>query len=130
MELALWHNLPFIKLTVAFQGQVMNVDQILVDTGSATTVLSADLMAQINIVPSLDDILYTIRGVGGTETVFSRQVDFLQVGNSRVPSFEVEIAGMRYGFPINGILGMDFLLQAGAVISLPDMTIAFTDWSQ
>ena len=127
MELTIWHNLPFTKLMVAYQDQTIEIDQVLVDTGSATTVLSADLVAQINILPALDDTLYTVRGVGGTETVFSRQVDFLQVDNRRVLGFEVEGGGMRYGFPINGILGMDFLLQAKAIINLLEMTIEFAD---
>ena len=42
-----------------------------------------------------------------------------------VSSFEVEIGGMDYGFEIQGILGMDFLRQTGAVISLKDMTVEF-----
>lgn len=32
---------------------------------------------------------------------------------------------MDYGFEINGILGMDFLINAGAIINLRSMTIEF-----
>ncbi len=32
---------------------------------------------------------------------------------------------MDYGFEIQGILGMDFLRQTGAVISLKDLTVEF-----
>lgn len=32
---------------------------------------------------------------------------------------------MDYGFAINGILGMDFLVSAGAIINLREMTIEF-----
>jgi hypothetical protein len=32
---------------------------------------------------------------------------------------------MDYGFRINGILGMDFLTQAGAIINLQEMKIEF-----
>jgi hypothetical protein len=34
---------------------------------------------------------------------------------------------MDYGFEINGILGMDFLTRAGAVLDLGDLTIDFKD---
>jgi len=34
---------------------------------------------------------------------------------------------MDYGFEINGILGMDFLMKAGAVIDLQDLQIDFSD---
>jgi hypothetical protein len=32
---------------------------------------------------------------------------------------------MDYGFPMYGILGMDFLARAGAMINLREMAIAF-----
>jgi hypothetical protein len=55
-----------------------------------------------------EDTLHTIRGIGGSEVVFSRQVDYLAVADRALNGFEVEIGGMDYGFEINGILGMDF----------------------
>jgi len=39
----------------------------------------------------------------------------------------IEVGGMDYGFEMHGILGMDFLTQAGAMINLREMTIAFTN---
>jgi hypothetical protein len=32
---------------------------------------------------------------------------------------------MDYGFKIDGILGMDFLLESGAIINLKDLNIEF-----
>ena len=37
----------------------------------------------------------------------------------------IEVGGMDYGFEMHGILGMDFLTRAGAIINLREMTIAF-----
>jgi hypothetical protein len=127
MQLTLRDNLPFLQVTVGYQGVVMGIPHVLVDTGSATTMLAADMVAAIHIVPSPQDILYTIRGVGGTEVVFSRQVDYIQVGEQRVTDFTIEVGGMDYGFDINGIVGMDFLTQAGAVINLREISIEFVD---
>ena len=56
----------------------MDIPQVLVDTGSATTLLAADIVATIGIVPLPQDVLYTLRGVGGTEVVFTRRLDALQ----------------------------------------------------
>ena len=64
------------------------------------------------IVPLPEDILHTLRGVGGTEVVFTRRPDSLQVGREhRLTNFEIEVGGMDYGFEMHGILGMDFLIQ-------------------
>lgn len=57
--------------------------------------------------------------------IFARHVECLQVGTKSVQHFEVEIGGMDYGFALNGILGMDFLLQTGAVIDLNTLTLNF-----
>jgi predicted aspartyl protease len=125
MPLTLRDNLPFTTITVTYQGTTMDIPQVLVDTGSAATLLAADIVATIGIVPLPQDVLHTLRGVGGTEVVFTRRLDSLQVGEHRLTNFKIEVGGMDYGFAMHGILGMDFLTRAGAIINLHEMTIAF-----
>jgi predicted aspartyl protease len=125
MPLTLRDNLPFITITVTYQGSTLDIPQVLVDTGSATTLLAADIVATIGIIPLPQDVLHTLRGVGGTEVVFTHRLDALQVGVRRLTDFEIEVGGMDYGFAMRGILGMDFLTRAGAIINLHEMTITF-----
>ena len=127
MQLTLIDNLPFTQITIAYQKSIAQIDNVLVDTGSASTILAADTVSSVQIAPLPNDVLHTIRGVGGTEVVFIRQTDFLQVGERSLPDFEIEVGGMDYGFAINGILGMDFLTRAGAIINLSTMQIEFSD---
>jgi len=84
-------------------------------------------MSAVGIVPQAEDTLHTIYGVGGSEVVFTRKVDMLSVGTYTIRHFEVEVGGMDYGFDIQGILGMDFLIAAGAQINLKEMKIEFID---
>lgn len=119
--------MPFTTVTVAYQGITLDIPHVLVDTGSAATLLAADIVAAIGIVPLPNDPLYTIRGVGGSDVVFTRLIDRLQVGERSLTAFEVEVGGMDYGFEMNGILGMDFLTRAGAVLNLYEMTITFVN---
>ncbi len=72
-------------------------------------------------------MIHAIGGIGGTEFVYSRQVDYLQVDNRKLFDFDIEVGGMDYGFEINGILGMDFLTQTGAIINLRELQIEFAD---
>jgi hypothetical protein len=72
MQLLLEEGLPFISLLVASSGGVTTVDRVLVDSGSASTILA-------------------------------------------------------YGFPIDGILGMDLLTQTGAIIDLHRLTLEFAN---
>lgn len=125
MRLSLKHNLPFVTITVAYKGSAIDIPNVLVDTGSGTTIVSSDVLASIQIMPAPEDTLYTIRGVGGSEAVFARLIDYVRIGERSIADFEIQVGGMDYGFQINGILGMDFLTRAGAIINLQQMTIEF-----
>jgi len=127
MLFQLKYNLPFITLIVEYNGNKISIPSILIDTGSASTILSADLLNQIGIVPEPNDVLMTIRGVGGTEVVYRRKLHKIILDNFIIPDFEVEIGAMDYGFEINGILGMDFLLSTGCTINLSKMEISFNN---
>ena len=125
MQLILKYDLPFTAVSITYRGSTIEVPQVLVDTGSASTVISADLVDSIGIFPLPEDRLSTIRGVGGSEVVFRRRVDYLQVGEKGLVNFDLEVGGMDYGFEINGILGMDFLTEAKAIINLQAMSLTF-----
>jgi len=125
MRLSLNKNLLFAEIEVEYKGFAAKIPRILVDTGSATTLLATDAVIQIGIAPEPEDTLYLIRGVGGCEAVFARRMDCFKLGDAAISDFIVEIGGMDYGFPINGIVGMDFLLQTEAMLDLRDCEIKF-----
>ena len=125
MKLTLRSDLPFVTASICYAGAVAQIDNVLVDTGSAGTVLRADDLAVLGIVPQPHDRLRAIRGIGGREVVFARTVDWIEVGGRRVEAIDVEVGAMEYGFAIRGILGMDFLTRAGAMLDLSTLTIEF-----
>jgi len=125
MRLQLRDGLPFTRVAIRYLGKEIEIDNVLVDTGSASMLFAADELARISIIPEPDDTLYAIRGVGGSETVFSRVVEEIRVAQHGVNQFEIEIGGMDYGFEINGVVGMDFLAGVGAIINLKDLRIGF-----
>ena len=127
MQLEFRDDLPFISIALAFRGKSTLIDNVLVDTGSASTILADHAVEAVDIAPELDDILYTIRGVGGIETVYTRHVQTLTIGQRALENVEIEIGGMNYGFSINGILGTDVLTRTGAVIDLNRFTIEFAN---
>jgi hypothetical protein len=107
-------------MSLIFRGRHLDLENVLLDTGSATTIFSADRLLDIDLRCEPRDILNRIRGVGGTEFVFSKTIDRLFLGALSVTEFEVEVGAMDYGFrfDLDGIVGMDFLEQVGAVIDL------------
>ena len=125
MKLTLKYNLPFTLASLTYEGRTVELKSVLVDTGSASTVVSADIVESIGIRPQPGDILNKLRGIGGTEVVYTRVIDRILVGGASVTDFELEIGGMDYGFEIHGIVGMDFLRRTGAVVDLGAMTLEF-----
>ena len=118
MKLRLAHGLVYAEAVVTFRGRSLHLSDVIVDTGSAGTIFAAERFLEIGVAPEPDDTIRRIRGVGGTEYVFTKRLDRLIVGEIEVDSFEVEIGAMDYGFPADGILGLDYLLKAGARIDL------------
>jgi Aspartyl protease len=125
MLLTLRDNLLLVSVTVAYQGISTNIHNVIIDTGSAATLFSINHLEKIGITPAPHDTLHRIHGIGGTEVVFVRCVDYLRVGKCKLVGFEIEVGSMNYGFDIDGILGMDFLIQAGAIINLWELAITF-----
>lgn len=126
MQLTLVDGLPFITVGLGYNRQQIDVPSVLIDTGSASTVFSSDWGRKIGITPEPSDTIRTLWGVGGSEVVFARKVSHVKVGAIQLPGFEVEFSGMQYGFQINGILGMDFLLKTRAVIDLDKLILTFS----
>lgn len=125
MQLRLQDNLPFVTVRLIYNGESIDIPNVLIDTGSGGTLFAADEVSKIGIVPQSDDILHHIHGVGGSEVVFIRRVEALQVGEHSQAQFDIEVGGMDYGFDIHGILGMDYLLAARAQIDLHNLKIDF-----
>jgi len=102
---------------------MIELKSVLVDTGSAGSVFSADRLQTIGLHMEPEDAIRRIRGVGGTDFVFVKKVDSLTVGTLCVEQFVIEIGAMDYGFPLEGILGMDFLLSTRAKLNFNQLTI-------
>lgn len=127
MDLRIKNDLPFLGVTITYQGFSLTIQDILVDTGSTSTVFAADVVADLGIVPEAEDVLRTIQGVGGVEVVYERQINELKIENHSIRDLVIEVGGMDYGFAINGILGMDVLKQISAIINLAEMKIEFAE---
>jgi predicted aspartyl protease len=125
VQLTSRYELAFVTATLTYRGTSVEVPDVLVDTGAASSVLNADLVADAGIYLASNDLLRRLRGVGDHEYVFLRRIDRLAVGDHGLDNFDVEIGELDYGFEIGGILGLDFLRAARAVVDLGSLTIEF-----
>ena len=123
MTIRIQDGLPYVTVALQYRGQQLQLSNVLLDTGSAGTVFAADTVLALGLHYEANDPVHRIRGVGGAEFVFSKQVDQLSLGELHVRDFAIEVGAMDYGLTIEGIVGMDFLLQVGAVIDLSRLEV-------
>ncbi|MEK3918176.1 MULTISPECIES: retropepsin-like aspartic protease [unclassified Paenibacillus] len=117
MKISEIYGLPFISIKLEFRGEVLQLEKVLLDTGSASTLLNADAVREVGMVPEEDDLVDIIRGVGGIEYVYTKSLDSITVDGTTINDFQVEIGNMDYGLEIDGILGFNFMKQTGVVIN-------------
>ncbi|MGK0290526.1 MAG: putative aspartyl protease [bacterium] len=123
MKIRIEEGLPFVTISLSHGKNKIELKQVILDTGSAGTIFKYSKVKSIGIQQSTDDEVHRISGVGGKEFVFAKQIDQLVLGDVIVKNFEVEVGVMNYGFPIDGILGLDFLSKIGAIIDLKKFEI-------
>ena len=123
MKLSLKDGLPFVEINLLHKGKEVRINNVLVDTGSASTIISTEVAIALKLEPSPNDELFRIKGVGGSEYVYEKSIDEVILGTATVHDLRVDVGAMSYGFDINGIIGMDFLLRAKAIIDIGKMEI-------
>ena len=123
MKICVHDGLPFTKVLLKHRGRSVEVDRILIDSGSAGTVFDVDELAKIDLLPELNDVIRTVFGIGGTEFVVEKNIDQISLMSLELKNFPIEIGSVDYGFEMNGILGFNFLVRTKAVIDLGQLRI-------
>lgn len=93
-SLDIYQQLPLIQLRIWYKGQILLLDRILVDTGSASTIFKLDIVEKIGITAEEDDIVGSISGVGGSEYIFLKQIDSIELNGLNIRNFTVNIGIM------------------------------------
>ncbi|MDC3418423.1 retropepsin-like aspartic protease [Aquibacillus salsiterrae] len=111
------YGLLLVDITLTFNGKSKLIDNMIVDTGAARTLISQDIVEDIGLHVDLHDRIVTYFGVGGKEHAFRKKVDKIQISDFVVKHIEVDFNDFGYD-DINGLLGLDLLMKAGFNIDL------------
>lgn len=122
-KLIIENGLLLTDMQIEFNEKSLHLQRVLVDTGSGSTIISTDLSESIGIVPEKNDTIYRISGVGGSEFVYSKEIDSVSIGEMKTGFFELEIGAMNYGFDLDGIIGLDLLQQLKVVINIDELIL-------
>ena len=101
------HGLIWISLTLVYEGHNYEIDNCIVDTGSATSAIDIGLVPFNYQKPAVIKRLFGIGG--GEQEVVSQTVDSLILGQESFSNIDVEFGDLNIDFGINGFIGTDVL---------------------
>ncbi len=123
MKLEYRDGLLFASLTLAHGGRAVTVNNVIVDTGAADTIIDIIAVEPLQLAADEDDVIVRMAGLGGFDYAVRKTVDTLTFAGYTLRKPSVDFGNLVAHPGIYGLLGMDILLQGQFVIDLQAMTI-------
>lgn len=123
MNIQMQDGLPIVSISLTYQGRKMCLDEMLLDTGSATTIFDTDAVEEIGLIIDRENGRpKRMYGVGGeSELCYEQTVSNLVIDDYLLDSFRLQLGITKETYGFNGILGVDFMLKFGLIIDFQDM---------
>lgn len=124
MNIEFRDGLLFTSIEVSYKGHCKIVDNIVIDTGAASSIISPDAVDDIGVYAELGDRVVEYYGVGGSvHNSFVKSINEIKIGSYSIGNIEMDFGMIDTNGEINGLLGLDLLIEAGAVIDLKKLTL-------
>ena len=126
MKIEYRDGLIFTTIEIMFRNQSKKINNIVVDTGASMSIISPDIVEDIGIFAESKDPISSSMGVGGSiHNSFEKEIDFLKVENKEVNDIKIDFGIIDPKGEINGLLGLDVLIELGAIIDMKKFEIRF-----
>lgn len=123
MQIRLEDGLLVTSMHITINGASKTIENIVIDTGAAHSLLSSDAVDDMNIRYVNGDKLVTMYGIGGEEHAFEKVLDSIRLGNIDLGSYGMHFGSLDPHEKVNGLLGLDLLMRAGLVLDLKNLQI-------
>ena len=81
MNIEFRDGLLFTSIQITYNGVSKVIDNMVIDTGCARTLIVSEVVEEINIRVEPDDELIVCQGIGGTEVSFVKHIDLIKLEN-------------------------------------------------
>ncbi|KUO75912.1 MAG: aspartyl protease [Desulfosporosinus sp. BRH_c37] len=124
MNMNFQDGLLFTSIQISFRGSTKVIENVVIDTGAAETIISPDAVEDIGIFAELEDSVNSFYGVGGSlHNFFSKNVEKIKLGEVSLEKIKMDFGVIDPKGYINGLLGLDLLMKLGAVIDLKKLLL-------
>jgi len=117
MQIDYHDGLLFTSMELVYRGRSKVINNMVIDTGAAKTLISQNAVEDIDIRVEMGDRIVTYYGIGGKEHAFTKRIDSISLGSFQLREYDIDCSGMDYE-GINDLLGLDILLDAGFILDL------------
>ncbi|MFD1781050.1 aspartyl protease family protein [Fredinandcohnia salidurans] len=121
MKLSYDGQLITTTLNVTFRGKSLKICDVIVDTGSSHTVISPDVLEEIDVRYENGDSIYEAYGIGGTVPFYTKIMDKLELDSFALLDFELDVGMLPKKH--NGLLGLDLLKTYNFTINLEKLEL-------
>lgn len=110
-------GLLFISLEIEFKGAGKIVDNMVIDTCAAETILSPDTVEDIGLFAESSDYVHSFYGVGGSlHNFFRKSVDSVVFGTAHLEAIKLDFGLIDPQGNINELIGLDILVKLKAIV--------------
>ena len=126
MKIEFQDELLFTSIQISFRGSTRVIDNVVIDTGAAESIISPDAVEDIGIFAEPEDSVNSFYGVGGSlHNFFSKNIDEIKLGQVKLDEVKMDFGVIDPKGYINGLLGLDLLMKIGAVINFKSLSLTF-----
>ncbi len=117
-------GLLYASIRLKYNEKSIFIDDVIIDTGALHTIIATEYLEKMDI-PLLDeDELVKATGYGGMVCYSVRKkISEISCGGLVLKDFKLDFGVIDPNDRINGLIGLDFLMGAKAIIDLVNLTI-------
>lgn len=104
------------SLIITFRGKSLQINDMVIDTGSSHTVITPDLLEKIEIYYENGDPIYEAYGIGGSIPFYTKTVNKIQLGTLELSDIEIDVGTLPKSH--SGLLGLDILKTYDFIIDM------------
>lgn len=109
------------SLIVTFRGKSLQINDVVIDTGSSHTVITPDLLEKIEVYYENGDPIYEAYGIGGSIPFYTKTVNKIQIGTFEVNDKEIDVGTLPKNH--SGLLGLDILKTYHFIIDMDKLEL-------
>ncbi|MCC0698521.1 retropepsin-like domain-containing protein [Clostridioides sp. ZZV15-6383] len=115
------NGLLYTDIEILIENKSILVKDIIIETGASHTIISSSYLEESDIGFNDDDTIVKASGYGGTVQYSVRKlVNKVACGDITLENIKLDFGEIDPEEKVNGLLGLDFLINANLIIDLVD----------